>query len=58
MGQLFNKYKGQELELLLFPKQQRKYGGYADSSARNGIFRANVFIPLEDMDLWLSDKAG
>ena len=35
-----------------------KYGGYADFSARNGIFRANVFIPLEDMDLRLSDKAG
>ena len=28
----------------------KKYGGYADFSEENGIFRANVFIPLDDIN--------
>ena len=28
-------------------KTAEKYGGYADFSAENGVFRANVFIPLQ-----------
>nr|WP_295277102.1 GHKL domain-containing protein [uncultured Blautia sp.] len=31
-------------------KTAKKYGGYADFSEENGIFRANVFIPLDDIN--------
>ncbi|MFR1009437.1 MAG: sensor histidine kinase [Ruminococcus sp.] len=50
-------HSGQGIGIASVSKTAEKYGGYADFSARNGIFRANVFIPLEDMDLRLSDKA-
>lgn len=60
MGQLFipQVTAGRELELLLFTKQQRNMVDMPTFLPEIGIFRANVFIPLEDMDLRLSDKAG
>lgn len=40
---------GQGIGTVSVCKTAEKYGGYADFSAENGIFRANVFIPLEEI---------
>ena len=41
-------HSGQGIGTASVCKTAEKYGGYADFYAENGIFRANVFIPLEN----------
>ena len=40
-------HSGQGIGTASVCKTAEKYGGYADFSAENGVFRANVFIPLQ-----------
>ena len=43
-------HNGQGIGTASVSKAAEKYGGYADFSAEDGIFRANVFIPLDETD--------
>ena len=41
-------HSGQGIGTASVSQTAEKYGGYADFSAEDGVFRANVFIPLEE----------
>ncbi len=44
------RHSGRGIGTASVSKTAEKYGGYADFAAEDGMFRANVFIPLGNLE--------